>query len=29
MQDQIWLEKYRPKVLDEVQGNEESLSRLR
>lgn len=29
MSDTIWLEKYRPQTLDEVQGNEESLQILK
>ena len=29
MSDIIWLEKYRPQVLEEVHGNEESLTVLK
>jgi len=29
MTDTIWLEKYRPQTLDEVQGNEESINTLK
>lgn len=29
LQDEIWLEKYRPITLEEVQGNEEALSHIR
>ena len=29
MADEIWLEKYRPKTLDEVQGNVESINQLK
>lgn len=29
MSDIIWLEKYRPQVLEEVQGNVESLTVLK
>lgn len=29
MADIIWLEKYRPVTLDEVQGNEESINTLK
>lgn len=27
--NEIWLEKYRPKVLSEVQGNDEAVSKLK
>ena len=29
MFDEIWLEKYRPKTLDEVQGNVETINQLK
>lgn len=29
MTDTIWLEKYRPLTLEEVQGNEESINTLK
>jgi len=29
MSDEIWLEKYRPKTLDEVQGNVETINQLK
>lgn len=29
MSDTIWLEKYRPQTLDEVQGNEEAINTLK
>lgn len=29
MNDTIWLEKYRPSTLDEVQGNEEAIYTLK
>lgn len=29
MNDTIWLEKYRPQTLDEVQGNEEAIYTLK
>lgn len=29
MADEIWLQKYRPKVLQEVQGNVDSIEKLK
>lgn len=29
MSDTIWLEKYRPQTLEEVQGNDESINTLK
>ena len=29
MTDEIWLEKYRPTILEDVQGNTEALNHIR
>lgn len=29
MTDEIWLEKYRPSVLEEVQGNPEAINHIK